>query len=200
MKKSARRAIEVLESLDFRVDHDDPRALHNDKLVFHHPNQPDQHLVVGFKIGDAAAAKIIRHGEAIAGLSTSDDEPKQKPKANHRAKMERAAERQRRETARRLAATRKAEEEAQRARAAAANRYRELDGLLRGRDGGVSTDGIKADAMLTVAQVADATGVTDKAVQSAIESDRLTAYQCGKEVKVKGADVRAWVGSWKATA
>ena len=53
----------------------------------------------------------------------------------------------------------------------------------------------RPDQMLTVAEVAGQTGLTDKAVQRAIESGRLEAYQCGRDVKVKGADVRDWLAA-----
>lgn len=53
-------------------------------------------------------------------------------------------------------------------------------------------DAATLTAYFAVEQVADMTGLTDKAVRRAIDSESLTAYMCGGVIKVKGSDVREW--------
>jgi excisionase family DNA binding protein len=197
MRKAARRAVETLESLDFRLDHED-RKLRTDRWVYTHANAPDQRLIVNYNTSDERAAGIVRDARQIVGLATNGA-GERRPKTTQRQKAERAAERKAREAAHRLADARAAEIEAQKAKAAAQSRFRELDSLLRGRDTSGPVAPIQADAMLTAEQVADTLGVPDRAVLRAIDSGRLTAYRCGEQTKVKGADVRAWAAAWRGS-
>ncbi len=192
MKNYIRSALDTLEALDFRLDHED-RKIRTDRWVFTHANSPDERLTLNFKMSEQAARTVVQRAKQIVGLATVG-EPKRAPRVNQREKNERAAERRRREAARLLADAKRAEEQAAREAGRIASRRRELDRLMRGSDSAAaSPDGIRSDQLLTVPEVADQTGLTDKAVFRAIESGRLEAYQCGRAVKVKGADVRAWL-------
>lgn len=193
MKRYIKTAIDTLSALDCRLDHED-RELRHDRWIFTHLNAPDETFKISLHSSEASVRTVIQRARVAAGLATSGATERQ-PKVNQRVKAERAAERGRIETVRRLAAAERAREQAQVAAVAVMHREKELDSLLRGRpsenSGGLT---VEAGAMLTVEQVADQTGLTDKAVQRAIDSGVLEAYQCGKQVKVKGSDVRTWLG------
>lgn len=194
MKNYIRTALDTLAGLGFDLDHED-RKLRTDRWIFTHANAPEDRLTLNYRMSEPAARTVVQRAKQIVGLATVGSETK-KPKRDHRERMEQAANRRRREAAHALAEARRNEEQAQRDAAAVAKRRNELDRLLVGRaDQGVTVDGIADDSMLTVEQVADTTGITDLAVRRAIAADKLTAYQCGKVVKVKGADVRRWLAA-----
>lgn len=196
MKNYVKNAIDTMEGLGFRLDHED-RKLRTDRWVFTHANEPDTRLTLNFRMSEPAARTVVARAKQIVGMATTET-GKRAPKAkeNARARAERVAERKRIETARRLAEAREEERRAGRLAAAAERRFGELDRLLRGGpDATVKDAAVPPDAMLTVEQVADRTGLTDKAVRRAIDAGSLEAYQCGRDVKVKGADVRRWLGS-----
>lgn len=194
MKNYIRSAIDTLDALDFRLDHED-RKLRTDRWVFTHANAPDERITLNFRMSEQAARVAVQRARVIVGLATSDGRQKREPKANQRAKMERAAEQRRREAAIAAAEARHAARQAERELAVASARRQELDRLLRGKDAPEPRRqvSVAADAMLTIEQIADQTGLTDKAVQRAIISGALTAYQCGRVVKAKGSDVREWL-------
>lgn len=193
MKNYIRSALDTLTALDFHLDHED-RKIRTDRWIFTHANAPDERLTLNFKMSEQAARTVVQRAKQIVGLATSDA-TKRAPKANQRAKAERATLARQREAARLLADAKHAERIAAQESARIANRRRELDRLMRGDDSAAPVVSIRPDQMLTVAEVADQTGLTDKAVQRAIESGRLEAYQCGRDVKVKGADVRDWLAA-----
>lgn len=198
MKNHVKTAIDTLTGLGFRLDHED-RKLRTDRWVFTHANEPDARLTLNFRMSEPAARTVIQRAKQIVGMASTETSGKERrARVNGQQKAERAAERARREAARSLAEARRAEREAERARGVAEARSRELDGLIRGRDVGVSTASVRPDAMLTAEQAADETGVSDAVIASAIQGGRLEAYQCGKEIKVKGRDLRAWVATWQA--
>lgn len=193
MKNYIRSALDTLTAMDFHLDHED-RKIRTDRWIFTHANAPDERLTLNFKMSEQAARTVVQRAKQIVGLATSDA-TKRAPKANQRAKAERATLARQREAARLLADAKHAERIAAQESARIANRRRELDRLMRGDDSAAPVVSIRPDQMLTVAEVADQTGLTDKAVQRAIESGRLEAYQCGRDVKVKGADVRDWLAA-----
>lgn len=193
MKNYIKSALDTLTALDFRLDHED-RKLRTDRWVFTHGNSPNERLTLNFKMSEQAARTVVQRAKQIVGLATSGA-AKSAPKVNQRQKMEREAERKRAATVRALAEAKEAEATAQRHVAATAKRYGELNRLINGKGDEVSIAAISADAMLTIEQVADSTGVTDIAVRRAIANGKLEAYQCGKDVKVKGADVRDWLAT-----
>lgn len=204
MKHYIKQALDALHALDCRLDHAD-RELRTDRWRFTHPNAPDEFFTIAVRSSEQACRTVVQRAKVAAGLATSDMLEKRKPKANQRQKMERAAERKRIATARALAEAKAAAERTRKIEAQAARNHRELDRLLRGRDYGregfpLYASDLPADALLTVEQVADSTGVTDVAVLRAIENGKLEAYQCGKQVKVKGADVRSWLGATAVTS
>lgn len=192
MKNYVKTAIDTLHALGFQLDHDD-RKVRTDRWIYTHANAPGDRLILNYRMSETAARAVTHRARVIVGLATSDGKEKRQPKANHRAKMERAVLRRRQEAASRAADARRAKANAERDAAVVERRRRELDSLMRGKPGQVGATGMPREAMLTVAQVADWTGATDKAVERAIESGALEAYQCGKEVRVKGRDVRAWL-------
>ncbi len=193
MKQYIKQALDTLYALDCRLDHAD-RELRTDRWRFTHPSAPDEFFTLNFRSSETAARAVVQRAKVAAGLATSDSLVKPKPKRNQRVKMEREAERKRRDAAHALAEARRAEERARKIEVRAAQNHRELDRLLRGPIVNTAPDASAvATGLLTVAQVADATGLTDKVVLRAIDSGRLEAYQCGKEVKVKGSDVRTWM-------
>lgn len=195
MKNYVKNALDTLEALDFDLDHED-RKLRTDRWIFTHANEPETRLTLNFRMSEPAARTVVQKARAIVGLSSTETGEKVKrPKVTAREKAERAAERKRIETTRRLAEAREEERRAQRLANATAQRYGELDRLLRGgrNDGLVDGAAVAAKSMLTVEQVADQTGLTDKAIKRAIDSGSLEAYMCGGTVKVKGADVREWM-------
>lgn len=195
MRNYIRRTMDVLEGLGFRVDLED-RKVRTDRWIFTHANQPDERLTVNFDSSETRCRVLEQRAKVIAGLATSGATPKQTPRTNQRIKAERAAIRQRQEAARRAAEARDAKERAIRAADQIEGRKRELDRMLRGvpaSDGGRVA--IAPDAMLTLAQVADLTGLTDKAVRRAIDSEKLEAYMCGGVIKVKGRDVQRWLAA-----
>lgn len=195
VRRLVKDGIELCRSLGFNLDQED-RKLRTDRWRFTHANEPETVVKFDVKMSELAAQAQIQTAKRIVGLAVSDGKPKAPPKASQRAKAERSAERQRRETAIRLAQARRDQEAAQRAAVGVLNRQRELEQLLRGgrRDSGRATAAsIHPAAMLSVAEVADQTGLTDKAVARAIESGSLEAYMCGGQIKVRGADVRAWI-------
>lgn len=194
MKNYIRSALDTLIALDFQLDHED-RKIRTDRWIFTHANAPEERLTLNFKMSEQAARTAVQRAKQIVGLATTDGGDKRAPKVNHRAKMERAAEKRRREAARRLADAKATEAAAQKQASAIAARRRELDRLLVGKGDVVDPTGVRADAMLTVEQVADQTGITDVAVRRAIAAGKLEAYQCGRVVKVKGADVREWLAA-----
>lgn len=193
MKNYIRSALDTLEALDFRLDHED-RKIRTDRWIFTHANEPETRLTLNFKMSEQAARTVVQRAKQIVGLATVGTE-KPAPKVNQRAKAERANEARRREAARALADARDAKRAATRLVTAAQQRHNELGRLLSGKDQGVTVEAVSPDDMLTAEQVADWTGVTDVAVRRAIESGRLEAYRCGKDVKVKGSDVRSWLGA-----
>lgn len=193
MKNYIRSALDTLEALDFRLDHED-RKIRTDRWIFTHANEPETRLTLNFKMSEQAARTVVQRAKQIVGLAAVGAE-KPAPKTNQRAKAERANEARRREAARALADARDAKRAATRLVTAAQQRHNELGRLLSGKDQGVTVEAVSPDDMLTAEQVADWTGVTDVAVRRAIESGRLQAYQCGKDVKVKGSDVRSWLGA-----
>jgi len=195
MKNYIRSALDTLTALDFRLDHED-RKLRTDRWIFTHGNSPDERLTLNFKMSEQAARTVVQRARQVVGLATSDSEAKPRPKVSNRDRLERAAETKQREAARSLAEAKYAEREAQRHATAIAGHRRDLDRLMRGKDPAQDAPravGIPDHALFTVDQVADMTGATDRAVALAIRNGKLEAYQCGKVVKVKGADVRAWL-------
>lgn len=194
MKHHVKVALDTLEGLGFRLDHED-RKLRTDRWIFTHANEPDTRLTLNYRMSEPAARTIVRRAQQIVGLAASDGKVKRPAKVNAREKAERAAERKRREAAIAAAEARAAERKAQQLVAQRHRQVSELDRLIRGRGDSTSAATVPADAMLTVEQVADQTGVTDKAVKRAIEMGALEAYQVGKVIKIKGADVRAWLGA-----
>lgn len=193
MKNYIRSALDTLIALDFRLDHED-RKIRTDRWIFAHANAPAERLTLNFKMSEQAARTVVQRAKQIVGLATSDA-TNRAPKANQRAKAERAALARQREAARLLAEAKHAERVAAQEAARIASRRRELDRLMRGSESGTEVVSVRPDQMLTVAEVADQTGVTDKAVLRAIDTGRLEAYQCGRDVKVKGADVREWLAA-----
>lgn len=197
MKNHVKDALHTLEALDFRLDHED-RKLRTDRWVFTHANSPDERLTLNYRMSEPAARTVVQKARAIVGLATSEPGSPRRPRADARQKAERAAERRRIEAARRLAAAKEEERRAHRLASAAERRYTELDGLLRGRSTGRGPReqvgaALPTDGMLTVEQVADNTGLTDKTVRRAIDSGSLEAYMCSGTVKVKSGDVRSWL-------
>ena len=193
MKNYIRSALDTMTALDFKLDHKD-RELRSDRWRFTHANEPESVLTLNIHMSEQAARTVVQRAKQIVGLGASGS-TKRAPKANQREKMQRAAEKRQREAARLLAEAKHAERVASREADRIAGRRRELDRLMRGSDSGASVVSVRPDSMLTVAEVADQTGLTDKAVLRAIDSGRLEAYQCGREVKVKGADVREWLAA-----
>lgn len=195
MKRYIKTALETLEALDCRLDHKD-RELRTDRWRFTHPNAPDESFTINFRSSETAARAVVQRAKVAAGLATSETGEKRKPKVDQRQKAEREAERKRVEAARALNEAEESKARARRIEAQAARNHRDLDRLIRGPIGAGSSapDPMNAapDQMLTVAQIADETGLTDKAVRRAIDSGALEAYRCGKDIKVKGADARAW--------
>lgn len=193
MKQYIKTALETLEALGCQLDHKD-RELRTDRWIFTHPNTPDETYKLNMRSSETAARVVVQRAKVAAGLATSETGGKRKPKINERERRERAAEAQRREAARRLAAARRAEDQARRDADAVHRRRAELTNLLTGKsDSRVTPGAVDPAALLTIEQVADMTGLTDKAVQRAVATGALEAYQCGKVVKVKGADVRRWL-------
>lgn len=195
MKRYIKTALDTLEALDCRLDHKD-RETRTDRWRFTHPNAPDEFFTINFRSSETACRAVVQRAKVAAGLATSETGATRKPRLNHQQKLEREAERKRLATIRSLAAAKEAEARAQKIAAQAARNHRELDRLIRGPvvTGAPDATAVPAGAMLTVTEVADLTGATDKAVRRAIDSGALEAYQCGKDVKVKGDDVRAWLG------
>lgn len=196
MKKYIKTALDTLEALDCRLDRKD-RELRTDRWQFTHPNAPDELFTLNFKSSETAARAVVQRARVAAGLATSASGNKRKPKQNQRIKMERAAEHKRREAAHSLAEAARAEARIKQLEAQTVRNYRELDRLIRGpgETGAASSVGLSPTSMLTIEQVADHTGLTDRAVRQAIQSGRIEAYQCGKQIKVKGIDVREWLHS-----
>lgn len=201
MRKSIKDALEQLHALGCKLDHAD-RELRTDRWRFTHPNTPDEVFTVNYQSSDVGLRTTIQRAKVAAGLATSDSMEKREPKQNYRVKMEREAMRKRRETAHALAEAERAKERTRQIEAQATRNHQELDRLIRGPvvASTPTADGISAKAMLTVEEVADATGMTDKAVRRAIDSGRLEPYQCGNRVKVKGADVRDWLSASRGAA
>lgn len=194
MKNYVKNALDTLHGLGFQLDHED-RKLRTDRWIFTHANEPDTRLTLNYRMSEPAARTIVKRAKQVVGLATSEtDKPKRGPKIDARQKAERAAQRAQREAARLAAEARAAEHEAQKLVSQRHRQVSELDRLIRGRAGGANANDVAWNAMLTVEQVADQTGVTDKAVRRAIETGALEAYQVGKVVKVTGADVRSWLG------
>lgn len=191
MKNYIRSALDTLEALDFRLDHED-RKIRTDRWIFTHPNSPDECLRINIHMKEQAARTVVQRAKQIVGLAAVGTE-KPAPKANQRAKAEREVMARRRAASIAAKEAREAQEEAERLVAVRRRQVGELDSLMRGKASGVGT--VPAAAMLTIAEVADETGLTEKAVQRAVDSDRLTAYMCGGVVKVKGSDVRSWLGA-----
>ena len=191
MKNHVKDALHTLEALDFRLDHED-RKLRTDRWIFTHANSPDERLTLNFRMSEPAARTVVQKARAIVGLATTGGESSRRARVGAREKSERAAERRRIEAARRLSEAKEEERRALRLVSAAEQRYGELDRLLRGRDSGGG--GLPAGEMLTVEQVADSTGLSDKVVRRAVDSGALEAYMCsGGTVKVKAVDVRSWL-------
>lgn len=191
MRRLVKDGIDLCLSLGFRLDHDD-RQLRTDRWLFTHANEPETVVKFDVKMGELAAQAQIQTAKRIVGLSTSGVGGKRPAKVDARRKAERATERQRREAARLATDARAAEIEARRLVEARQRQVGQLDRLMRGRDDSTPVN-LPAGSMLTVDQVADQTGLTDKAVQRAINSGALEAYMCGGQVKVRGADVREWM-------
>ena len=191
MKRIIKDGVDLCSSAGFDLNHDD-RKLRKDRWLFTHANEPETVVKFDTHMSELAARTQIAVAKRVLGLATNEAREPRKAKANQREKAERAAERKRRESAQLLAEARRAERVAAQESARIASRRRELDRLMRGGEAPTNA-AVRADAMLTIAQVADQTGLTDRAVQRAIQSGRLEAYQCGKEVKVKGSDVRDWL-------
>lgn len=191
MKKSAERAMEVLQSLDFRLDTDD-RKLRTDRWIFTHANAPEQRLIVNFRMSDAAASKVLRHAEAIVGLAHTETE-------HAETRAEREAKRKRGEAAarqREIAAAKKRADvkdaqirEAQRRRFVDRNRRNALttdDRLL-------ILDGIRGE-WIDPLRITDELCVSQQKVRAAINGGALDAYMCsGKRVRCKLREVREWV-------
>ena len=194
MKNYIRSALDTLEALDFRLDHED-RKIRTDRWIFTHANEPETRLTLNFKMSEQAARTVVQRAKQIVGLATVGTE-KPAPKANQRAKAERANETRRRAAAQELANARNAARAATKLVTAAQRRHAELERLIAGKASPVTIEAIFPDDMLTAEQIADSTGVTDAAVRRAIESGRLEGYMCrGGVVKVKGSDVRSWLGA-----
>lgn len=195
MKHYIKTALDTLDALGCQLDHQD-RELRTDRWIFTHPNTPGETYKLNFRSSETAVRAVVQRARVAAGLASSETGGKRRPKVNEREKREREAESKRREAARRLAAARRAEEQARRDAAIVHRRQSELTNLLTGRsDNRVTPSAVDPNSMLTVEQVADLTGLTDKAVRRAVETGALDAYQCGKAVKVKGADVRRWLAA-----
>jgi excisionase family DNA binding protein len=193
MKRYVETAIDTLIALDCRLDQKD-REVRTDRWRFTHPNAPDEFFTLNLHSSETAARAVVQRARVAAGLATSETGKTRKPKVNQRQKLEREAERQRRDAAHALGEARAAEERTRRVEAQARRNHQELDRLIRGPiASGADAVAVPPEAMLTVEQVADWTGVTDKAVRRALDSGALEGYQCGKDVKVKGADVRRWL-------
>ncbi|HET7387338.1 MAG TPA: hypothetical protein VFJ19_11820, partial [Nocardioidaceae bacterium] len=191
MKKSAQRAIEVLQSLDFQLDHED-RKIRTDRWIFTHSNAPDQRLIVNFRMSDAAASKVLRHAEAIVGLARTETEHVE-TRAEREAKRKRseAAERQREiAAAKKRADTKDAQiREARRRQFIARNNRNALttdDRLL-------ILDGIRGE-WIDPLRITDELCVSERRVRAAINGGALDAYMCaGKRVQCKVREVREWV-------
>lgn len=194
MKNYIRSALDTLEALDFRLDHED-RKIRTDRWIFSHANEPETRLTLNFKMSEQAARTVVQRAKQIVGLATVGV-GKPAAKANQRAKVERANEARRRAAAQELANARDAARAATRLVTAAQKRHAELERLLAGRATQVTIEDVFPEDMLTAEQIADRTGLTDAAVRRAISSGRLEGYVCrGGVVKVKGADVRSWLGA-----
>lgn len=190
MKQSVKRALDTLEALDFRLDHDD-RKLRHDRWVFTHPNA-DQRLIVNFRMSEAAASKIIRHAEAIVGLATTESDAAQRKSDRVAAEKKRAAaeEALRREALERIAAAKEA-----RAREARARQFlaRQDRGRLTFEDRLSVLDDIKAPH-LDATRIADELCLRLPDVQAAINTGALEArVHPGKRVLCDVPEVRRWV-------
>ena len=192
MRHHIKSAMDTLYALDFRLDHED-RKLRTDRWIFTHPNAPGERLTLNFRMSEPAARTVLLKAKQIVGLATSDTVKVTKvPRVDARRKAENAAARNARLASAANAEARIARRKAEVAVAQASARRDELDRLLRG---GCNTRGdtvIAGDSMLTVEQVADATGETDKVVRRAIESERLLAVMTRDGIRVPGHAVRTW--------
>lgn len=196
MKNYVRTAIDTLIALDFQLDHED-RKLRGDRYIFTHANAPDDRLILNLHMSEPAARTVVQKARVVVGLATSDSLKKvNKARVNAREKAERVQRNKDAEAARQLAAARRDREQAQKAAAAVERRRKELDNLLRGksRPSRVDARSLDPDGMFTAEEIADATGLTDKAVALAINTGALEAYMCAdKKARAKGADVLAWM-------
>jgi excisionase family DNA binding protein len=196
MKRYVKTSLDTLEALGCHLDHKD-RETRTDRWRFTHPNAPDEFFTLSLHSSETAVRAVVQRARVAAGLATSESGEKRRPKVNQRQKMERAAERDRKEAARAAADARAAEREAQVLVAQRSRQVRQLDRIMRGPAASGTSNArpeeIPANSMLTVEEIADRTGLTDKAVRRAVESGKLEAYQCGKEVRSKGSDVRTWL-------
>jgi len=195
MRRLVRDGIDLAFALGFKLDEDD-RALRKDRWLFRHANEPETLVKFDVHMSELAAQAQIQVAKRVAGLAVSDGAERPKPKQNVRAKMERAAQAKRRAAAHAAAEAREAQRQAERLVGQRHKQVAEMERLLRGSpEAAFDATAIPPHAMLTVEQVADACGLTDKAVRRAIDNGALEAYQCGSSVKVKGADARAWLGA-----
>lgn len=195
MKSYIRRTMDLLGGLGFQVDAED-RKLRTDRWIFTHANAPDERLTLNFDSSETRCRVIEQRAKVIVGLAVSES-GKTSPKArlNEQRRREREAERAARSAARAAAGARDAERRAERLVGAVAAQRRELDRLLRGGSTTTGSVRIPDDAMLTVEQVADMTGLSDKAVQRGIESERLCAVMTRDGIRVSGKAVKKWVAA-----
>lgn len=188
MKHHIRDALDTLEALGCQLDHAD-RETRKDRWVWTHANTPGETYKVSLHSSPPACRVVVQRAKVAAGLATSET-----PKPRQRAKADQLAERRLRAAAKERAEAQRMAAEARAHEAKAAADRASLDRLLRGTESTPSPSSLDPAAMYTVEQVADEGGVGEREVLRAIKSERLTAYQCGRVVKVKGADARRWLG------
>lgn len=196
MKTGAKRALELLPALDFKLDHED-RKIRTDRWIFTHANDPEQRLIINYRMSEAAASKVIRHAEAIVGLASTETDAATKRAA-------RDAEKKRREEADRKRRAELAEQRAaEKERQAAATRRRQF--AARQRRGQLTNDDRLAilsrirGEWIDPLRIADELCVREETVRAAINSGRLDAYRVGKRVLCKTREVVAWVKSGMGT-
>lgn len=191
MKHSVKRAYDTLVALDFKLDHQD-RKLRSDRWVFTHANEPDQRLILNFKMSDAAASKVIKHAEAIVSLASTETDA-----AENRARRESAhARRERAEQAKRLEATKRIAAQKEAAITDARRRQyvaRQSRGRLTKDDRLMVLADIKQE-WIDPDRIADELCIPLADVRAAINGECLLAYMHpGKRILCRVKEVREWV-------
>lgn len=197
MRKHVQRAFDTLQALDFHLDHED-RKIRTDRWVFTHSNDPDQRLILNYRMSDAAASKVIRHAEAIVGLASTETDPAERARQRDKQARRDAAERARAVAAsKRLADQKDAEIQAARAKQYAARQNR---GTLTADDQATILANIRGE-WIAPTRIADELCIPMRKVQAAINTEELPAYMHhGRRVLCKVAEVRAWIRQNNAVA